>query len=577
MAWLTGWTYRRAIIIAHSDDGAQADYQLKLLVGESAGASGEQVDCAGHVLSSFNDLRFTTADGETLCPYWIESITGATPNQLAIVWIKIPSIAAHPDDTTIYMYYGNAGASAASSGADTFTFFDDFPGATLDGDKWTPATAAGGTIAIASSIATLQCTSTATSLAQIVSVATCGAISRVRYKFKAYCQADGYGAYIRAFSGVNQNGFWGYYDVSRSRVAGTDQNPSTTSMFGAIYHICDVLRDGINSTVYLDGVLEQATSRAGGTDTTGYFYAARSDSGKAGKILIDWYFHAKYTANEPTWGSFGDEATEPAPTCALSGTILTASVADIVAGGATIILTLDDDTWVTAGATFDAQRQNIIDGLISDGSEAHGWNAEVRDKIPVTDVIRTSDTVVTITLSAAADYAITADETITVIVPATSVTAAAEIEAVPSFTLEAPPPPVAYHIILSATYSEEAPEVNRAFVVGSDAAGGQVSGSAITQADVDLVGERMDAHHNPAVSSGTVAAAVASAMLAKCRLDGRRAEIVIPPHCGLELWDVLAVIDTVANQDTLYRVTGYQLEYDTVKGAYFHHLQLCAP
>ncbi|MBN1691311.1 MAG: DUF2341 domain-containing protein [Dehalococcoidia bacterium] len=144
MAWLTGWTYRKAITIAHSDDGAQTDYQIKLLVGESSGATGEQVDCAGHVLSSFNDLRFTTADGETLCPYWIESITGATPNQLATVWVKIPSIAAHPDDTTIYMYYGNAGASAASSGANTFITFDDFERGNNDdtiGGSWTESVA----------------------------------------------------------------------------------------------------------------------------------------------------------------------------------------------------------------------------------------------------------------------------------------------------------------------------------------------------------------------------------------------------------------------------------------------------
>jgi len=50
--------------------------------------------------------------------------------------------------------------------------------------------------------------------------------------------------------------------------------------------------------------------------------------------------------------------------------------------------------------------------------------------------------------------------------------------------------------------------------------------------------------------------------------------LVILAHCGLELWDVLSVYDSVANQDTLYRVTGYQLEY--AAGAYFHRLQLCA-
>jgi hypothetical protein len=46
-------------------------------------------------------------------------------------------------------------------------------------------------------------------------------------------------------------------------------------------------------------------------------------------------------------------------TCAVTGTVLTTKTREshIVAGtGVTIILTLTGDTWVTAGATFDAQR-----------------------------------------------------------------------------------------------------------------------------------------------------------------------------------------------------------------------------
>lgn len=36
---------------------------------------------------------------------------------------------------------------------------------------------------------------------------------------------------------------------------------------------------------------------------------------------------------------------------------------DIVLGGKTIILTISGDTWVAAGAAFDAIRQDIINGL----------------------------------------------------------------------------------------------------------------------------------------------------------------------------------------------------------------------
>lgn len=111
--------------------------------------------------------------------------------------------------------------------------------------------------------------------------------------------------------------------------------------------------------------------------------------------------------------------------------------AQVVAGGETIIITLVNDTWVASGAAFNAIRQDIIDGLDSDGVEATGWNAEVRDKEVVTAVVRTSDTVVTITLSAAAAYDVTADETITVTVPASALTGAAELNASPTFDVTA--------------------------------------------------------------------------------------------------------------------------------------------
>jgi hypothetical protein len=105
--WLQGWTYRKPVALSRAS-GAVTNYQMKLLVGGSSGASGENVDCNGHVLSNFNDLRFTTSDGSTLLNYWIESITGTTPNQLATVWVKFDSIGV--SDTTFYMYYGKSGA-----------------------------------------------------------------------------------------------------------------------------------------------------------------------------------------------------------------------------------------------------------------------------------------------------------------------------------------------------------------------------------------------------------------------------------------------------------------------------------
>jgi len=128
MAWLSGWTYRKEITLSRASDAVTL-YQMKLLVGESADATGEDVDCNSHVLPTLNDLRFTSSDGQTLLDYWIESITGTTPTQLATVWIEFDSIGTGA--TTFYMYYGKADAAVYSNGVNTFLYFDDFSGDTV--------------------------------------------------------------------------------------------------------------------------------------------------------------------------------------------------------------------------------------------------------------------------------------------------------------------------------------------------------------------------------------------------------------------------------------------------------------
>jgi cellulase/cellobiase CelA1 len=126
-----------------------------------------------------------------------------------------------------------------------------------------------------------------------------------------------------------------------------------------------------------------------------------------------------------------------AASCAVTGTVTTATEVDIVAGGRTIILTLTGDTWVTAGGTFDAQRQNIINGIDSAQSETLGWDLVVKALQGVAGVVRTSDTVVTITLDAFATYDITATETITATAPATAVNLGAAIVGSPTFNVTA--------------------------------------------------------------------------------------------------------------------------------------------
>jgi hypothetical protein len=93
----------------------------------------------------------------------------------------------------------------------------------------------------------------------------------------------------------------------------------------------------------------------------------------------------------------------------------------------TITLTLAGTTWITVGGSpnFNDKRQAIIDGLDSAQIEKLGWNNEIRDKLNVANVVRTSDTVVTITLDATdvASYKIVADETIIFTLPIEAIVA----------------------------------------------------------------------------------------------------------------------------------------------------------
>jgi hypothetical protein len=129
--------------------------------------------------------------------------------------------------------------------------------------------------------------------------------------------------------------------------------------------------------------------------------------------------------------------TTTAIEAAVSGTITpSATENEIVSGGKTIIIDLNNDTWVAEGTSFNDIRQDIINGLNSSGSDPNGWNNEVRAKQGVTGVVRTDNDTVTITLDAQSGYNITSDETITVTVPASAlVTSGDPVVARPTFDI----------------------------------------------------------------------------------------------------------------------------------------------
>ena len=124
------------------------------------------------------------------------------------------------------------------------------------------------------------------------------------------------------------------------------------------------------------------------------------------------------------------------PTYQITGreTITVTVPASAVAGGETLVITLTNDTWDPTVGADNAITTAVINGIDSAQAESTGWDAVVKAGLTFNEVVRTSNTVVTVTLPAFATYGITADETITVTVPATAVTGNA-IVAAPTFNV----------------------------------------------------------------------------------------------------------------------------------------------
>jgi hypothetical protein len=311
MSWLEGWTYRKAVTLSRAS-GAVTNYQMKLLVGESSGATGENVDCGGLCASDFDDLRFTAADGTTLLDYWIESVSGATPNQLATIWIEFDSIGTGA--TTFYMYYGNSDAAAVSNGANTFLFFDHFEGSSLNGDNWFHWLN-NGTTGVSGSILTVtghasynawgckQKFGTDKAFRGRVSVTSETPGGNDNLIFGIDDRSDD-GTYVG--SGTDSGSF--YNDTSKrylSQREGTANLGARSDSLSGGYNILEVIRNSTtNLKLSIGDSIKNTKSANFALDTCGFLIYSNTASWS---ISWDWVAVREYRDTGPAWGAWGDE------------------------------------------------------------------------------------------------------------------------------------------------------------------------------------------------------------------------------------------------------------------------------
>ncbi len=120
--WFNGsWKYRQPVVIASTYPSQLSNYAVPVTVNTQALIS------AGRMNANGSDIRFTIAGSAGTVPalgYYIQSGLNTTATK---IWVK--STAVNNGSNTLYMYYGNAAAPAASDMPAAFVLGNDFTAA----------------------------------------------------------------------------------------------------------------------------------------------------------------------------------------------------------------------------------------------------------------------------------------------------------------------------------------------------------------------------------------------------------------------------------------------------------------
>jgi hypothetical protein len=321
MGWLTGWGYRKSHVI-NPASGAGTNYQVRINVHYGSGIdSGADVYLNSHSRVDFGDVRFTRSDGVTLLDYWMESYAAGDN---AVFWVEVADdLSTNP--VTIYIYYGKSDATTTSNGDNTFLFFDDFPGTTLDTTKWASYIGSGASISVADSIVTL---SKPASTVQ-VAIWSQNSFSNVRMRCKVYPSA--LGAYNRCYRWalMSNKTFLGTYlhiDIKGHGWVVDDSDHHyyerfVSSRISVSVSIVQSWR--IYETMWLSNakIIEGYDTTTENTFTTEIpdvsLYANFACGNAAGtpnyayNLKVDWIFIAKFVDPEPSHGAWGSEETAP--------------------------------------------------------------------------------------------------------------------------------------------------------------------------------------------------------------------------------------------------------------------------
>jgi len=312
--WLSGWQYRKSHEIVGSTAGAQANYQVLIIVHYESGTDyndNTKTPPEGHVYvggksrADFQDIRFTKSDGVTELDYWFENEKTAEADGYGVFWVEVDSIPASPDTTQIYIYYGNPSATTTSSGENTFIFFDDFNDLT----KWDILA---GSPSVSDSIVTLQGDGIELKSAYAVTspnkrVRAYGILHTDTY-YARWCSLRQSGSLSnRIEAGVRER----YSPYHKAWTAKNDSHTYTavTLIIGSWHTQMFTWTSDKVDFFYNDSLVATHTTNIPTGDPPLELFMR--SAGNNPKIQVDWIWIANFVDPEPSHGAWGSEETAP--------------------------------------------------------------------------------------------------------------------------------------------------------------------------------------------------------------------------------------------------------------------------
>ena len=315
---LSGYAACKSVVVTHTDDGTQTNYQMKLTI-----VKGDGSDSAGttyldnKALNWPYDIRFTKADGVTLLDFWREEYDATDGTW----WIEVDSIP-DPDNATIYLHVGDADATDASNGENTFLLFDHFDDSSLNTDLWEKYETGGATV-VESGTAVVIDTSAGAGNGALTSNSANGysfGYKAIRARMKtnlfastAVLTAGGFGnKWLQppyAIAGWNHNS-GSTYNGSYWNYASSYATSAILGWSADTYAVIDFMRMGSGKNTYKVDDANQVditTQVSTATDLEVTFNAVYVSA--QGIVTIDWVLVRNMTLTEPTWGAWGDWET----------------------------------------------------------------------------------------------------------------------------------------------------------------------------------------------------------------------------------------------------------------------------